>query len=118
MVNLLLVDDEPYLLMIYEEMFRLAGFNVVGHALNGQEAMDKFQDLNMEVDIVIMDHRMPVKDGVSTTKEMLNLKKDLKIVFVSADSTIEERAIEAGAVLFIGKPFSFDKLVEELKKLV
>ena len=71
MARILLVDDERDLLMIYEKLLALEGHDVVDSASNGKEAIEKFGELPIKPDIIIMDYRMPVLDGLVAMKEIL-----------------------------------------------
>lgn len=71
----------------------------------------------LEPDFILMDHRMPVKNGLEATKELLKSKPNLKIIFVSADISIKNKALEAGALDFIKKPFDLKTLFERLDKI-
>jgi FixJ family two-component response regulator len=59
---------------------------------------------------------MPLKDGIETTKEILTLNSNTKIIFASADYTIKDLAKRAGAVDFLEKPFDFSNLFDMIKK--
>lgn len=63
-----------------------------------------------------MDHRMPLKNGLETTKELLEIDPESKIIFVSADYTVRNQAYEIGAVDFLEKPIELDTLVSMIKK--
>ena len=49
------------------------GYSVIGKAKNGQEAVDMYRSFSNKPDVIIMDHRMPVKDGIEATKEILQI---------------------------------------------
>ncbi|MCK4257242.1 response regulator [candidate division WOR-3 bacterium] len=125
-MNILIVDDEPVLHELLKDIFKLYGHEVVGNAYDGVEALRIFRTLVLSYkkpDVIIMDHRMPKKDGVETSAEMLEIDHSIKILFVSADESARQRALEIGAVDFIKKPFeiseilsAIEKLTEEIKK--
>ncbi len=103
---------------LYCEILSLYGFHVVGAAKNGKEAVDMFKSFSEKPDIILMDHRMPVKNGIQATKEILQYGDQSKVIFVSADISIRERALSIGAVHFIEKPFTCDQLVEQIKEVL
>ncbi|MFW9865267.1 MAG: response regulator [Candidatus Thorarchaeota archaeon] len=111
-----MVDDDINIVMLFEKILVFEGHEVIGKAYNGEEALNKFKNLHDNPDIVIMDHRMPIKDGVETTKEMLNLKSNTKIIFASADYKVKDIAKEVGAVDFLEKPFDFSTLFDMIEK--
>jgi len=69
-------------------------------------------------DIMIMDHRMPSKDGVETTKEILKINPNIKIIFASADATVRDAALASGARSFLSKPFAISDLLAGIEEVV
>jgi two-component system chemotaxis response regulator CheY len=108
--NILIVDDDVDIVNLFEQFLKLEGHKILAKAFNGEEAIDIFKHFQDEIDIVIMDHRMPLKNGLETTKEILNINSKSKIIFVSADYTIRNQAFEVGAIDFLEKPIDFDTL--------
>jgi len=77
---------------------------------NGKEAVEKYNDYAEKPNIIIMDHRMPVMNGIDAMVEILRNDKGVKIVFSSADASLEEQAISMGACAFLKKPFDIQEL--------
>ena len=102
-----IVDDEPMIQSLYRDVLELEGHKVVGEAADGEECMEKMTMLQRRPDYVIMDHRMPRKDGLETAEEILRLDPRQHIVFITADSTVEKHAHFMGAS-FLPKPFNLD----------
>jgi two-component system chemotaxis response regulator CheY len=109
------VDDEVYIQELYQHMLPAGGFDVAGSAYNGSEAVQVYPTLSPAPDLIIMDHRMPVKNGVEATREILLYNPSARIVVISADATAREKAKAAGAVEFIEKPFNMGDLFMKLK---
>jgi two-component system chemotaxis response regulator CheY len=63
-----------------------------------------------------MDHRMPLKNGIEATKEILEINHNAKIIFASADEEIEHKARKLGIASFKKKPFSNQRLVNNIHK--
>ena len=93
---------------LYKVILGMEGHEVVGEAYNGQECIDKLGEFENDPDYIIIDHRMPVKSGLEAMRELLEEKPDLKFIMISADGSIEEEAISAGAAGFIKKPFDLN----------
>ncbi|MHA1671515.1 MAG: response regulator [Promethearchaeota archaeon] len=117
-ISVLIVEDDLSLQHLYEIMLRTFGFNVLAKANNGKEAIDVFHSLDNKPDVILMDHRMPVKNGIDTTVEILKHNSHSKIIFISADNSIEKEALSIGASRFIKKPFSIERLHEEIYNVV
>jgi len=65
-----------------------------------------------------MDHRMPIKNGIDATKEILSLDSNAKILFASADDSVKGEALSIGAIGFATKPFSIPELIEDMEKFL
>ena len=92
----------------------MSGFKVMGIANNGDEAIEMFKNFSERPDIIILDYRMPIKNGIDALKAILEIDKNSRIIFASADRTIKERVYLQGAVGFLDKPFTHKKLVNTL----
>lgn len=82
------------------------GHEVVAKAYDGEQAIKIYRDFQDFPDIVLMDHRMPKKDGLTVTKEILTINPKCKIVFISADLSAKDQASEMGVSSFLVKPIS------------
>lgn len=119
MKKMLIVDDEPNIVMSLEYTFKKNNFQVF-IARDGQEALDI---LKTELpDIIILDVMMPMVDGYATLEQ---IKQDerlagCRVIFLSAKNKVTdiEKGIALGADLYMTKPFSVKKLVEEVNTLV
>jgi len=111
------VDDEDFIRDLYRDVFESSGMTVFS-AKSGEEAVRVFSTMKYKPDVVIMDHRMPGKDGIETTKEILRMDPSIPIIFSSADETIREDALAAGAVSFWAKPFSVNLLASAMVDLI
>jgi len=91
-------------------------FKIVGIASDGEEAIEMFKRFNEKPQIIIMDQRMPKKNGLDATREILASSKTPKIIIASADTSIEDAAYSSGAVDFLKKPFTREILFNSIKK--
>lgn len=112
------MEDDRSIQTLYKKFLDLYDFNVVGTASNGEEAVQKFISFNKKPDIILMDHRMPVKDGIQATREILSIDSSINIIFASADKTIKDEAQKLGIIGFLEKPFSLEVLIDYIKNLV
>ena len=94
----------------------MEGHEIIAKAFNGEEALEIYKGFKNYPDIILMDHRMPSKDGVEVTEEILSINPNSKIIFVSADYTIRDKALEVGAIDFLEKPIAFNTLFRIIKK--
>lgn len=118
-IKLLIADDDPYILMSLEFLFKKNDFEVL-IARNGSEAMEIFN--NDPPEVAILDIMMPDMDGYSLcqyVKKKKNLQH-IKVVFLSAKSsdTDIQKGYKAGADLFITKPFSTRTIVKQIMDVI
>lgn len=119
MKKILIVDDEPNIVMSLEYTFKKNNFEVF-IARDGQEALDI---LKLQLpDIIILDVMMPMVDGFATLEQ---IKQDerlqhCKVIFLSAKNKEKdiEKGLALGANLYVVKPFSVKKLVEQVQDLI
>ena len=117
MKRLLIVDDALFMRASIKQMLEKHGYEVVGEAANGEEAVKKYEELRP--DFVTMDITMPEMDGVAATRALVALDPSCRILIVSAmghESFVKE-SIMAGARNFIVKPFTEDNLLKAIAKL-
>jgi two-component system chemotaxis response regulator CheY len=117
MTSVLIVDDELFIVELYRDILQLRGYKVVGTAFDGEEALRKYGNITEKPDVIIMDHRMPIMNGVEATKQIIKMNPRQKVIFVSADVLVEKEARDAGAIEFLPKPFRMDDLIEKMQKV-
>jgi two-component system, chemotaxis family, chemotaxis protein CheY len=114
--TLLVTDDAAIVREKIKEAARAAGWEIVGEAKNGKEAVDKYAELRpmaMTIDLV-----MPEYDGIYALREIMTLDPNAKIVVVSAlgQKNILKDAFRLGAADFIVKPFDKRTLTNTLEQ--
>jgi Response regulator containing CheY-like receiver domain and AraC-type DNA-binding domain len=117
MKRVLIVDDAAFMRLSLKTILEKNGFQVVGEAVNGLEAVEKY--FALKPDVVTMDITMPVKDGVEALGEIRSKDPTAKIVMISAlgQDTWVKKAIMLGAKGFVVKPYKEDYVVQTLNKL-
>lgn len=115
--RVLIAEDEALIRMDLAEMLGEEGYEVVGQAGDGQEAVDLAESL--KPDLVIMDVKMPRRDGIDAASEIAT-KRIAPIVILTAFSQRElvERARDAGAMAYLVKPFSISDLIPAIEVAV
>lgn len=113
--RVLVVDDARFMRMMLTELLNESGFNVVGHAENGDEALVKFREIRP--DIVTMDIMMPGKDGLTALRALVAEAPQIPVVVVSAleQPHVMEQAMSMGAAQYITKPFSPAHLIDVMQ---
>ena len=116
-VRVLVVDDTEHVRRFVADMLVLDGFDVVGTAGSGEEAVALAVELDPHV--IVMDLRMPGIDGLEATRRVRALRQGQQVVLYTAylDETIEAQAREAGVALCLGKVDGLPRLERELSRL-
>jgi two-component system chemotaxis response regulator CheY len=94
------------------------GYEVVGHARNGAEAIKLYKTL--APDVVLMDIVMPMMDGIQSLRTLLRLDPEAQVVMVSSMGGVGDKVEESlrlGAKSVIAKPFDPDQIRAALDKL-
>jgi two-component system chemotaxis response regulator CheY len=114
--NVLIVDDTAFMRMMLKKILSQNGFNVVGEAGNGIEAIELYQEL--EPDIVTMDITMPKMDGITAITKIREQDPNALIIVCSAmgQKQMVIQALSSGAKDFIVKPFEEERVIEALGK--
>lgn len=112
--RVLIAEDEALIRLDLSEMLREEGYDVVGEAGDGQEAVELAESLNP--DLVIMDVKMPRRDGIDAAAEIA-AKRIAPIVVLTAFSQrdLVEKARDAGAMAYLVKPFSASDLIPAIE---
>ncbi|MGI6548900.1 MAG: response regulator [Syntrophomonadales bacterium] len=116
--TILVVDDAAFMRMMIKDILTKNGYQVVGEADNGLNAIDKYEEL--KPDLVTMDITMPEMDGITAVKEIRKKNPNAKIIMCSAmgQQAMVIDAIQAGARDFIVKPFQPERVLEAVAKAV
>lgn len=115
--TVLVVDDEPMVLAFCKEGLKRLGYEVLA-AADGQQACEVFQSHSGQIDIVLLDFVMPGITGLETCRRLREIKPSLKVILSSGYTSAEvvREARLAGAVGFIGKPYSLEELSGALRR--
>lgn len=105
MAKILVMDDEPAILLMIKKMLEKAGYEVIV-ALNGKEGMRLFE--KEKPDLIITDIIMPEKEGLETIFELRRMYPDLKIIAISGGGRISPDGYLPGAKL-LGANMVFQK---------
>ncbi len=116
-IKVMVVDDAPFIREIFKQLFDSEGYNFVGEATNGNEAIALIP--SVLPDVVIMDLVMPEKNGLDTTKEILENFPHIKIIACSTldDPSMEQKAKDAGCVAYIPKPFTKELIEQTVQRV-
>ena len=113
----MVVDDTDHVRNLLMEMLELDGFDVVGEAATGSQAIETAAQVT--ADVIVMDYKMPDIDGLAAARKIRQYRPDQAIVLYTAylDADLEVRAKEAGIALCIGKVEGLNQLERHITEL-
>jgi two-component system chemotaxis response regulator CheY len=116
--RVLIADDASFMRQMIREIIEPEGYEVVGEATDGVEAVEQYEQLHP--DLVTMDIVMPKRSGIDAVRGILEKTPDACVVMCSAlgQETLVMEALQAGAKDFIVKPFKPDNVLSTLQKVL
>ena len=113
--SILVVDDEPSVRSLLHSVLKKEGYQVIT-AGNGEEALSFFK--KAPPDLILLDVRMPLLDGIETFKKIRAESKDALVIMMTAYATIETavQAMKMGAFDYLVKPFNIEEITVVIKK--
>lgn len=121
MAKILLVDDDPLLVRMYQTKFELDG-NTVEYASNGEECLAKAESFSP--DLILLDIMMPVMDGLTALKKLKedSSTKNIPVIMltnVSVSDTETAKGLEIGAVAYLVKAsYTPKEVVQKVKEIL
>lgn len=117
MKKVLICDDSKVIRIKLKLILESAGYDVIGEAINGKDAVNKVMKLHPE--IITMDITMPELNGIEAVKYIKEYDKNIKIVIISALSqkSMILKALSNGGDNYIIKPFEKDDVLDVISKV-
>ncbi|HVL91375.1 MAG TPA: response regulator transcription factor [Actinomycetota bacterium] len=116
-VRVMIVDDTDHVREMLASMLELDGFDVVGKASSGPEAIAMVAAADPH--IVVMDYKMPGQDGLTTTRRIRSTHPDVPVILYTAylDDLLQAEARDAGVSVCVGKVEGLETLEREISAL-
>jgi DNA-binding NarL/FixJ family response regulator len=116
-VRVFVVDDTAHVRKMLVQMLELSGFDVVGQASSGEEAVDAVGAVDPQV--VVVDYKMPGLDGIATARRIKSHRPEQAIILYTAylDPQLQDEAAEAGVSLCVGKVEGLSTLERDIRRL-
>jgi two-component system chemotaxis response regulator CheY len=118
MADILIVDDSRTSRKILRDVLESAGHTIVGEAKNGEESFALYDQLHP--DLVTLDITMPVLDGLSTLKLLMEKHPTANVVMISAAGQQKNvlEALKLGAADCIAKPFTSEDVMKVISRIL
>jgi two-component system, chemotaxis family, chemotaxis protein CheY len=116
--TVLVCDDAIFMRTMISDILTTAGFEVIGEAETGREAVDRYKEL--KPDLVTMDIVMPDMGGIEAVREICKVDPDAKVLMCSAmgQQALVVEAVQAGAKDFVVKPFQPSRVLEAVQRIL
>ncbi len=109
LVKIIIADDDKNVRYLYKTYLDSMGYKIIGLAENGLQVIDIIKENAVPPDIILMDYRMPILNGIDSINEIVKMNLNIKFILFSADARISQKAMRLG-IPFIEKPISLEKL--------
>ncbi len=116
--TVLVCDDSVLMRSMISGILRDAGYEVIGEAETGAQAVERFKEL--DPDLVTMDIVMPSMGGIEAVREIIKISPGARILICSAmgQHSMVTDAIRAGAKDFVVKPFQPSRVLESVERVL
>ena len=116
--TVLICDDAIFMRTMVGDILQQAGFEVVGEAASGLQAIERYQAL--KPDLVTMDIVMPDMGGIDAVREITKLDPQARVLMCSAmgQQALVVEALQAGAKDFVVKPFQPSRVLEAVERIL
>lgn len=116
--TVLVCDDAIFMRTMISDILTQAGYEVIGEAETGKQAVERFKELNP--DLVTMDIVMPDMGGIDAVREIVKIAPNARVLMCSAmgQQALVVEAIQAGAKDFVVKPFQPSRVLEAVQRVL
>jgi DNA-binding NarL/FixJ family response regulator len=116
-IRVMVVDDTDHVRKMLTSMLALDGFDVVGEAAGGAEAIETVDKL--DPDVVIIDYKMPMMDGLTAASTIREQRPGQAMILYTAflDEELQQRAEDVGVAVCLGKVEGLASLEREISRL-
>jgi DNA-binding response OmpR family regulator len=117
-VRVAIIEDNVEIAELYAMKVKSCGMYLCFKAHDGEAGVKAFSAAAIPPDIVLIDHRMPVKSGLQAMREIKAMRPEVRFIFISADENRKNEALVAGASVFLTKPVGLMEIEAAMKKVM
>lgn len=118
--GVLIVDDSVFVRKQLQQILVSEQFDIVATAGDGEEAVERYKEMQNKINVVTMDITMPKMDGITALEKIIEFDKDAKIIMISAlgKQDLVKKALVIGAKNYIVKPLDRKKVLERISSVI
>ena len=116
-LKIMIVEDDPLIRQLYEQILSQKGYQVICVAADGAEAIKLYCQLEEKPDLIILDFRMPKKNGLEVSQMILDYNSSTDILMISGDPLFDRKAIISRGVNVMQKPVNINILLQEIRTI-
>lgn len=118
--KIIIADDSMFIIQQLSQIFMSKGYIIAGTATNGDEAIQCYKQFHPYVKLITLDITMPVMDGITALKRILEFDQQAAAIMISALGTesLVKHALVLGAKGYILKPLNRNKVLERITRVV
>ncbi len=116
-LKIMIVEDDPLIRQLYEQVLSEKGYQVICVAADGAEAIKLYRKLEEKPDLIILDFRMPKKNGLEVSQEILDYNSSTDILMISGDPLFDRKAVLSSGVNVMQKPVNINALLQEIRTI-
>ncbi|TET31945.1 MAG: response regulator [Candidatus Heimdallarchaeota archaeon] len=117
-LKIMIVEDDPLIRQLYEQILSQKGYQVICVAADGAEAIKFYRKLEEKPDLIILDFRMPKKNGLEVSQMILDYNSSTDILMISGDPLFDRKAVISRGVNVMQKPVNINILLQEIRTIV
>ena len=108
----MIVEDDSLIQQLYAEFLKKKGYDVIAVASDGAKAVSIYERLKDKPDVVILDFRLPTKNGLEVSKEIMAYNNQTDILMISGDPTFDKQAVLSKGIYLMQKPVELNEIIQ------
>lgn len=117
--SILIIDDETAVREAATDILVESGFHVTA-ANNGHDGIDLFRNNHQQIDVILLDMKMPGLNGSETYQQLRQITPNLKVIFTSgySDAAVDQQIHESESITFLPKPYTAELLTKQVHEML
>ncbi|NHJ04409.1 MAG: response regulator [Candidatus Heimdallarchaeota archaeon] len=116
MCKILIAEDDPLIRNLFKEILKSKGYDIIV-AVDGEDAIKVYTELKEKPDIIVLDFKMPKKDGLEVSKEILQRDPSSNILMITGDPRVDQNELLNHGVKYKEKPVKMDDFLREIHNI-